>query len=145
MTETVVVHEELIEETNPVFEMAHKAFQAGLGVFAVAQDRFTVAQEKFVELTDDAQERLTGFAHRLVKQGAELEKGSREAINELIASRRKQVQESVEETQSNFERRVEDALHSLNIPTRSDIEELNKKVATLTRKVNALTKDLKES
>lgn len=138
MTETVVVQEELVEETNPVFEMAHKAFQAGLGVFAVAQDRFA-------GLTDDAQERIAEFADRLVKQGAELEKGGREAINELIASRRKQVKESVEETQTGFEGRVENVLHSLNIPTRSDIEDLNKKLATLTRKVNALSKDLKEN
>ncbi|MCA9994411.1 MAG: phasin family protein [Anaerolineales bacterium] len=145
MTETVVVHEELVEETNPVLEMVHKAFQAGLGVFAVAQDRFVVAQEKFAEITDDAQGRFNEFTDRLVKQGAELEKGGREAFNELVTSRRKQVKESVEETQTNFERRVEETLHGLNIPTRSDIEELNKKVAALTRKVNALSKDLKES
>lgn len=137
MTETVTLHEEILEnEMNSVVDAAHKAFQAGLGVVALAQD-------SIVKLAGNAQENVSNFTEKLIESGATLEKDSREALNDLFKSRRQKIQDAVEESQSGFETRVEAVLHGLNIPTRSDVEDLNKKIATLTRKVNALSKELK--
>lgn len=139
MTEAIKVNEEILEnEMNTVVDAAHKALQAGLGVVALAQ-------EGIAHFAENAQENVATFTNKLIENGAALEKDGRAAFNNLLTNRRQKVQEAVEESQSGFETRVESVLHGLNIPTRSDVEALNKKIATLTRKVNALSKELKEA
>ncbi|MEM7114282.1 MAG: phasin family protein [Chloroflexota bacterium] len=146
MAETVVVNEEILEnEMNSIVDAAHKAFQASLGVVALAQDGIVKLAENAQDFAGNAQENVATFTEKLVENGAVLEKESRDAINALFTNRREQVEKTVEETQSGFETRVEAVLHGLNIPTRSDVDALNKKIATLTRKVNALSKELKEA
>ena len=44
-------------------------------------------------------------------------------------------------TEKDLDRRVEELLHRLNIPSKADIEALSAKIAALTKKVDELKKD----
>jgi len=103
---------------NPIFETARKVLLAGIGAVSLAQS----------EIED--------FVNKLVERGEIREKDGRKLIDELREKQRKQTQKAEKE----LDKRLDDILARLNIPTRSDIEELNKKIAALTKKIDELKK-----
>ena len=103
------------EERKPLFEAARKVVLAGIGAMALAQD----------ELED--------FVNRLVERGEIAEKDARKLIREVSEKRRKGVAHEMD-------KRVEDMLARLNVPTKSDLDELGEKIAALSAKVEALKK-----
>ena len=120
MAETIAVEEEVVEkEARPVLEAAHKALQVGLGAAAYG-----------------AKEIETLFT-RLVERGEVVEQDGRKRFNKLMEQRKKRMAGAQDELETSITR----ALHRLNVPTRADIDTLNKKVTTLTKKVNALLKE----
>ncbi len=125
MTETVVVETEVVEEKAvfPVIEFAHKTFQAGLGVIALTQEEI---------------EHLFG---RFVERGEVAEKEGRKMLNEMMEHRRKQAEETVAGAQDELETSIERVLRRMNVPTKADITNLNKKVTVLTKKVDDLLKE----
>lgn len=127
MDETIVVEveTEFVEEkhTFPVFGFAHKTFQAGLGVIALTQDEIEHLFGKFVE------------------RGEEAEKEGRKMLNEMMEHRRKQAEDTVAGAQDELETSIERVLHRMNVPTKADITNLNKKVTALTKKVDDLLKE----
>ena len=103
------------EERKPLFEAARKVVLAGIGAMALAQD----------ELED--------FVNRLVERGEIAEKDARKLIREVSQKRRKGVAHEMD-------KRVEDMLARLNVPTKSDLDDLGEKIAALSAKVEALKK-----
>lgn len=103
---------------NPIFETARKVLLAGIGAVSLAQS----------EIED--------FVNKLVERGEIREKDGRKLIDELREKQRKQTQKAEKE----LDKRLDDILARLNIPTRSDIDELNKKIAALTKKIDELKK-----
>jgi poly(hydroxyalkanoate) granule-associated protein len=53
---------------------------------------------------------------------------------------RKQAKEQRKKAEKDLEKRIETVLHSLNMPTRKDVESLNRKINALTRKIDELQK-----
>ncbi len=104
--------------SNPIFETARKVLLAGVGAVSLAQS----------EIED--------FVNKLVERGEIREKDGRKLINELRDKRRNQTKKAEKE----LDKRLDDILARLNIPTRSDIDELNKKIAALTKKIDELKK-----
>ncbi len=120
MAETIAVEEEVVEkEARPVLEAAHKALQVGLGATAYG-----------------VKELETLFT-RLVERGEVVEQDGRKRFNKLMEQRKKRMAGAQDELETSITR----ALHRLNVPTRADIDTLNKKVTPLTKKVNALLKE----
>ena len=108
---------------NPIFDAAHKTFQAGLGAVVLTQSE------------------IESFFGKLVERGEVAEKDGRKMINELMERRKVQAEEAAEEAVDGLESSVERALHTMNVPTKSDIDKLDKKVVALTKKVDALIKE----
>jgi poly(hydroxyalkanoate) granule-associated protein len=108
---------------NPIFDAAHKTFQAGLGAVALTQSE------------------IESFFGKLVERGEVAEKDGRKMINELMERRKAQAEEVAGEAVDELESSVERALHTMNVPTKSDIDKLDKKVVALTKKVDALIKE----
>lgn len=124
MVDTMVVENEVVVDeekvVNPVLNVAHKTFQAGLGAVALTQSEI---------------ESLFG---KLVERGETAEKDGRKMVNDLLERRRKDAGERVDEVEEQLEGSIERVLHRMNVPTKADIDNLNKKVTLLTEKVEAL-------
>jgi len=124
MAEQVEIQEEMVVENgqNPVLEMTRKVLLAGIGAVALTQEEL----EKFVQ--------------KLVDRGEIAEKDGRRLINEMMERRRKKAEEVSEETEEELDKRMEHMLHRMNIPTREDIAQLNRKITQLSKKVDELAK-----
>jgi poly(hydroxyalkanoate) granule-associated protein len=83
-------------------------------------------------------EGVEDFFDKAVKKGQEAEKDVRETIKSMFKMERKakRVEESLEERIETGVRRVLDAL---DIPSKSDVEKLSKRVAELSGRVSKLT------
>ncbi len=100
------------EEPNRLLEAARKVMLAYMGGVGVAWDEMEALIKRFVE------------------RGEVAEKDARKLLKELDSRRR-----SV-----GLDQRMEDLLHRMDIPTKSDIETLSANIATLTQKVEELKK-----
>lgn len=121
MAEKIKVEEEVVEEsTNPFVEGVRRVLLAGVGAFSLAQDE----AEKFV--------------NKLIEKGEIAEKDGRSLLSDLAENRKKRAKESSKRVSDELEMRMESLLNRMNIPTKSDIEQLSKKVAELTKKIDAL-------
>ena len=119
-----VLEEELTGENghNAFLDAAHKVLLAGFGIVAITQEEV----EKFVA--------------KLVERGEIAEKDGRKMLKDVMERRKQQAEEVRSETEEKVDKRLDEMLVRLNVPTRDDIEALSKQIATLTRKVNALQK-----
>ena len=124
MTEQIEVTEEMISENghNAFLDVARKVLMASIGVVAVAQD----------EVED--------FVNRLVERGEIAEKDGRKMLTDLSERRKSATDKTQHRAQDQFDKRVEDILHRLNVPSKVDIDELGKKINSLSRKIDKLAK-----
>lgn len=135
--ETVVIEEETINETaNLFFESARKAMSAGLGAIDIAREEVTTLLEK-------TQVDVEEIFNNLVERGESFGATNREKFDDAVSTTKNQAEETVTGIRESFESQVEKVLTNLNIPTKADIDGLNKKIATLTKKVNAMAKEAK--
>ncbi len=150
MSETVVIQQEEMEETGFfVIEIAHKSVQVSLGAVDMAQAEVMAllekAQKGVSEFIEKSQKDVNGLVSEMAERGAKVEETGRTRLNSFVDKRRQQVDSTLNEATGGLDTRIESVLHTMNVPTKTDIEELNKKVSTLTRKVNALVKAQKEA
>jgi polyhydroxyalkanoate synthesis regulator phasin len=103
------------EERSRFFQMARKVVLAGIGAVALAQD----------EVED--------FVNRLAERGEIAEKDARKLMREVTEKRRKS-------TEKEMDRRLDDLLERMNVPSKADIDALGHKISALTRKVDVLNK-----
>lgn len=120
----IEILEEKLEELegNRLFEAARKVLLAGIGALALSKQEI----EEFVE--------------RLVERGEIAEGDGRKLVNEVLDKRSKQARRSAKRAEKGLDKRMEELLHSMNVPTKADIDKLSRKVATLSRKVDELKK-----
>ncbi|MDH7486771.1 MAG: phasin family protein [Anaerolineae bacterium] len=112
MTEKV---EEVIEEAErrPLLEPLRKVLLASVGAVALAQDE------------------LEELINRLIERGQIAREDGRKLVRELVEKRKK-------EAEGEMERRLQEALARMNIPTKADIEALSAKITALSEKVDEL-------
>ncbi len=111
MPETAeVVAEE--EERSPLFEAMRKVMLAYVGGWALAYDELEDLVERFVE------------------RGEVAEKDARKLVQEMAEKRRPM----------GLERRMEELLTRMDVPSKADIQALGAKIAALTEKVEELKK-----
>lgn len=122
MAEKIEFTETVEENVNMLVESGHKVVLAGLGVVTLAQ------------------EELTQLFNKLVERGSETEEKTRKMVNEQVETRQKDMRKATKRVESEVEKRFEELLHWMNIPSKNDIDKLSRKVTTLNKKVNDLTK-----
>ncbi len=101
------------EERKPLFDAARKVLLAAIGAVALAQ------------------EEIEDFVDKLVERGEIAEKDARKLIREVTEKRRKGAEHQMD-------KRLEEILDHLNVPSKADVDELGEKIAALTAKVEAL-------
>jgi polyhydroxyalkanoate synthesis regulator phasin len=102
-------------ERNRFFEISRKVLLAGIGAVALAQDE------------------LEEFVDKLVERGEIAEKDARKLLREATEKRRKSAETEID-------KRLEDVLEQLNVPSKADIDALSHKIVALTHKVDELKK-----
>jgi len=106
------------EPHNALYEALRKVLLAGIGAVAIAQDEI-----------DD-------LVAKLVERGEIAEKDGKKLIHEVNERRKKESKKAEDQVS----KRLEDVLNRMNVPKKSDIDALSDKIATLTKKVDALKK-----
>jgi polyhydroxyalkanoate synthesis regulator phasin len=110
--------EEVAEEgRNPLVDAVHKVLLASIGAVALAQ------------------EEIEDFVNKLVERGEIAEKDGKAMVRDLMEKRKRQAEKAEKETEC----RIEDLLRRMNVPTKSDIQDLSAKITELTDKVDELT------
>ena len=119
----VVVEVEVSTGSNPFVSTVRRVLMASVGAVVLAQ------------------EEIEDFVHKLVERGELAEQDGRKLVTDL-REKRKSAQESthnrVQETSATVDRGMEGVLGRMNIPSKSDIEELSERSAALSEKVDAL-------
>ena len=113
-----VSEEEVVVEEPSILESLRRVLLASVGVVAL-----TI--EEIGELVD-----------KLVERGEIAEQEGKKLVIEIKEKRKKKTDEAEVVASS----RVREALDKMDIPTKSDIEDLSKKIATLSKKVDDLKK-----
>lgn len=104
-----------------LFEVARKIMLAGIGAASIAQEEFET------------------FINKLIERGEIAEKDGRKLIEELKEKREAKIKEHEER----LEKKIEESLLRLGVPTQKDFKELSNKIAALTKKIDQLTKEQK--
>ena len=115
-------------QSNPLVEALHKVLLAGIGAAALAQ------------------EEIEDLINRLVERGEIAEADGKKMMKDVYEKRKQAVKMPTmpsaqpRKITSDIEKRVEDVLGKLNIPTKDEIDALSAKITALTKKVDELTK-----
>ena len=104
--------EAVTEEANKVQEALHRVMLAALGTVGLVQDE------------------VEHFINKAVERGEMAEKDARKQVQEA-SEQRKGAEKGVD-------KRFEEIVARLNIPTKNDISTLNEKIADLAKKVDSL-------
>jgi len=126
MTTQTPEMDETAEEHGQLYKVTRKVVLAALGVVGMATDE------------------LESFVDKLVERGEIAEKDGRKLIDEIREKSEERIKENRTRVmkmvgiQSKEEEDVEEVLHRMDIPSKSDIKELSAKIAALTRKVEEL-------
>ena len=109
-------------ESNPLVDAVHKVLLAGIGAMALAKEDM---------------EDLVG---KLVERGEIAEADGRKMMKDVMDRRKKQAGEQTKKAEDVLDKRVEDVMSRMNIPTKDEIEALSAKITALTKKVDELKK-----
>jgi poly(hydroxyalkanoate) granule-associated protein len=129
--EAVVVEEQVVVEEEPgILDSLRRVLLASVGVVAL-----TI--EEMGELVD-----------KLVERGEIAEQEGKKLISEIKEKRKKKTDEEIKEKRKKKTDEAEDVattrmremMDKMDIPTKSDIDELSKKVSALSKKVDDLKK-----
>jgi len=104
--------ETAVEEHNKLQEAMHRIMLAAVGTVGLVQDE------------------LEHFVNKAVERGEIAEKDARKTVR-VVGDKRKGAGKEVD-------KRFEDMLVKMNIPTKNDLTALNDKIADLTNKVESL-------
>jgi poly(hydroxyalkanoate) granule-associated protein len=108
-----------------IVTMTHQALLASIGAGVLAKEE----TEKFLKV--------------LIERGTIAETESRKMMKEAMEQRKKATKRAMrgaKKAEVEMDKRVEDVLARMNIPTKTEIEALSAKITTLTKKVDELKK-----
>ena len=115
--------------SNPVMRAVRSVLLAAIGTVAIGK------------------EEAEAIVGRLVEKGEIAEQDGRELLNDLYSRRRRDLdrtQEMVGDRVGTLDQRIETVLNRMNIPSKSDVESLSRKVSTLSDKVDDLNQKIGE-
>ena len=84
-----------------------------------------------------AQEEVEQFISKLVERGEIAEKDGKKLVHEVMDKRKKETKKA----EGEVDKRMEELLARMNVPSRSDIDALSAKITALTKKVDELKKE----
>lgn len=139
--EEITITEESAESrAAALLDAVRKVFLASIGAAKAAQEEVTGLVTDTENYINKVVEESETFVNKLIDKGAIAESDGRQLISDMMEKRKSAVEESREKAQSGVDRRIEDVLSRFNVPTKTDLDELSKKIGQLNRKVDNLKK-----
>jgi poly(hydroxyalkanoate) granule-associated protein len=126
--------ENVVEQVQPQIEQAKEVVSEEQGKVQEALHRVVLAALGTVGLVQDEVEH---FVNKAVERGQMAEKEARKTVQE-VGEKRKGAEKQMDKSLKEVDKRFEEMLTKLNIPTKNDITSLNEKIADLTKKVEEL-------
>jgi poly(hydroxyalkanoate) granule-associated protein len=115
----VVIEKESEEgERSRFHETMRRVLLAGMGAVALAQ------------------EEVEAFVAKLVERGELAEQDGKKLVRDVMEKRKKETKKAEDQ----LDKRVEELLDRMNVPSKSDIEALSAKITALSKKVDELKK-----
>ena len=124
-----IVEEDVETLVGNATDSARRAVHAGMGAVATVRENAT-------KLFNESEK----YTAKLAEKGYGISEERRQAINEFVEPYQERARSFGDEVEARFNKATEAFLTRLNIPTADSIEELNKKIAALSRKVDKLSK-----
>ena len=115
-------------QKSSLMEAVHKILLAGIGAAALAQ------------------EEIEDFVNRLVERGEIAEADGKKMMKDVLEKRKQMVKMPAKpavqpkKITSDIEKRIEELMAKMNIPTKDEIDALSAKITVLTKKVDELKK-----
>ncbi len=136
-----------VEETaqpivNPAYKAARSLLLASIGAIALSKDEIESLVNRLVEKGEISEKEGRKLVDELVSRTKETPKEIAEKVSKTVEEPVNKTEELVNKAEEVFAQRVQAILNSMNIPSKTDIEELTKKINTLSRKVSQLDKKL---
>lgn len=142
MAEETVSAEKMTDRAKKVASDAQSVATETATSMTAAVRRVLLAAVGAVALTKDE---IEDFVGKLVERGEIAEQDGRKLVKDVLARRHvetekvtEQVGEQFEKAETMIDQRIESVLARLNVPTKSDIDALTKKISELAEKVDAL-------
>ncbi len=118
-----VVEETVVEDNGSLLDSLRRILLAGVGVVSLAQ------------------EEIENFLGKLVERGEIAEKDARKLMSDVMDGRRKAADERRQRAVGEVDNRLDGVMSRLNMPTRTEINNLSKQIADLSAKVDQLTQE----
>lgn len=118
-----VVEETVVEDSGSLLDSLRRILLAGVGVVSLAQ------------------EEIENFLGKLVERGEIAEKDARKLMTDVMDGRRKAADERRQRAVGEVDSRIDGVMSRLNMPSRSEIDNLSKQIAELSAKVDQLTQE----
>lgn len=142
MAEETMSAEKMTDRAKKVASDAQSVATETATSMTAAVRRVLLAAVGAVALTKDE---IEDFVGKLVERGEIAEQDGRKLVKDVLARRHvetekvtEQVGEQFEKAETMIDQRIESVLARLNVPTKSDIDALTKKISELAEKVDAL-------
>ncbi len=121
----------------PMKDRAHKVWLAGLGALSVAEAEGSKLFNQLVEKGTDLEQRGKPVVDKMVKKATDTAAGVRRKASARAGKVGDEAKAGWAKVESAVDDKVTSALRKLGIPTRREIEELTRRVAALTAKLDA--------
>ncbi len=130
MTEDIEVNvrqihdEEQEQSASQSYEMVQRLFLAGIGALSIAYEESDKLLKQFVE------------------RGEEVQKDGPKIVDEIVEGVRQRGEGSAntDQLQAQLEKGIQQLLQNLNIPSKSDIDDLNAKIDNLAERFEEMSK-----
>lgn len=84
------------------------------------------------------EEETEQLVDRLAEKGQKAEKEGKGLVRERLETRRKEAEKQAEQVQEQVDERIETVLNRMNLPSKTDVRDLNRQISQLSKKVDAL-------
>jgi polyhydroxyalkanoate synthesis regulator phasin len=98
------------------------------------KELWTGTLDAFYKTEDD----VRNFINKMVERGKMTPEEGKKILNEMLGK----FKENRQKLEKRASGQIEKTLHMINLPTKTEIDALNKKVSILTRKINKLKKEV---
>ncbi len=128
------VRNEAIVQSANLYLLARKVLLAGMGAVALSMEEAQEFVEKLVERGEIAET----DAQKLMQELRKRTRRSEKEVAQAAKKAEKSTKGAVKKAEDALEETVESVLKGLNVPSKSDVDALSKKIGDLSRKVDAL-------
>ncbi|HEY79980.1 MAG TPA: hypothetical protein EYP25_00010 [Anaerolineae bacterium] len=131
---------------SPVYKGARALLLASIGAVALTKDEIETQVNRLVEKGEITEKEGRKLVEELVSRTKETQKEVTGKVTERVSKKVEEpvgkTEELVNKAEEAFAQRVQSILNAMNIPSKSDIDELTRKINALSRKVSQLDKKL---